>query len=112
MRCTAPAVEGQSTSGPISGFRPSFAHETGKPIFTICHGVQILIAIDGVVRGKKVGALGACEPEVTLAGGTYIDLSPTEALVDGTMVSAKGWTALAAFMRECLKVLGTEIKHS
>lgn len=87
-------------------------HQTGKPIFTICHGVQILIAIDGVVRGKKVGALGACEPEVTLAGGTYIDLSPTEALVDGTMVSAKGWTALAAFMRECLKVLGTEIKHS
>jgi len=26
-------------------------------------------------------------------------------------VSAKGWTALAAFMRECLKVLGTEIRH-
>ena len=46
-----------------------------------------------------------------LAGGTYVDLSPTEALVDGTMVSAKGWTALAAFMRECLKVLGTEIRH-
>ena len=86
-------------------------HETGKPIFTICHGVQILIAVDGVVRGKKVGALGACEPEVTLAGGTYIDLSPTEAYVDGTMVSAKGWTALAAFIRECLKVLGTEIHH-
>lgn len=86
-------------------------HETSKPIFTICHGVQILIAVDGVVRGKKVGALAACEPEVTLAGGTYIDLSPTEAYVDGTMVSAKGWTALAAFIRECLKVLGTEIRH-
>ena len=87
-------------------------HEAKKPIFTICHGVQILIAVDGVVRGKKVGALGACEPEVTLAGGTYIDLSPTEAYVDGTMVSAKGWTALAAFIRECLKVLGTEIRHA
>ena len=87
-------------------------HETGKPIFTICHGVQILIAVDGVVAGKRVGALGACEPEVKLAGGTYVDLSPTEALVDGNMVSAKGWTALAAFMRECLKVLGTEIRHS
>ena len=86
-------------------------HEAQKPIFTICHGVQILIAVDGVVRGKKVGALGACEPEVILAGGTYIDLSPTEAYVDGTMVSAKGWTALAAFMRECLKVLGTDVKH-
>ena len=87
-------------------------HETKKPIFTICHGVQILVAVDGVVRGKKVAALGACEPEVTLAGGTYIDVKPTEAYVDGTMVSAKGWTGLAAFMRECLKVLGTEIVHS
>ena len=87
-------------------------HEAQKPIFTICHGVQILIAVDGVVRGKSVGALGACEPEVTLAGGTYIDLSPTDVHVDGTMVSAKGWTALAAFMRECLKVLGTEIRHT
>ena len=87
-------------------------HDAGKPIFTICHGVQILIAVDGVVRGKRVGALAACEPEVTLAGGTYVDLSPTDSLIDGKMVSAKGWTALAAFMRDCLKVLGTEIKHA
>ena len=87
-------------------------HDANKPIFTICHGVQILIAVDGVVRGKRVGALAACEPEVTLAGGTYVDLSPTDSLIDGTMVSAKGWTALAAFMRDCLKVLGTEIRHA
>ncbi|WP_151719006.1 DJ-1/PfpI family protein [Gemmobacter serpentinus] len=87
-------------------------HEAGKPIFTICHGVQILIAVDGVVRGKKVAALGACEPEVILAGGTYIDVKPHEAYVDGNMVSAKGWTGLAAFMRECLNVLGTKITHS
>jgi len=86
-------------------------HEAKKPIFTICHGVQILVAVDGVVRGKTVSALDYCEPEVTLAGGTYIDTGPTGAHVDGTMVSAKGWTALAAFMRECLKVLGTEIRH-
>jgi protease I len=87
-------------------------HEAEKPIFTICHGVQILIAVDGVVRGKRVSALRYCEPEVTLAGGEYVDLGPTEAIVDGNMVSASGWTALAAFMRECLKVLGTEIRHN
>ena len=80
-------------------------HETGKPIFTICHGVQILVAVDGAVRGKKVGALAACEPEVTLAGGTYIDLSPTEAYFDVTMVSSNGWTALASFILEALKFL-------
>jgi protease I len=87
-------------------------HETKKPIFTICHGVQILIAVDGVVRGKTVAALAACAPEVALAGGTYLDLSPTDSHIDGTMVSAKGWTALSAFIRDCLKVLGTEIRHA
>jgi protease I len=87
-------------------------HEAKKPIFTICHGVQILIAVDGVVRGKTVAALGACAPEVALAGGTYLDLSPTDSHIDGTMVSAKGWTALSAFIRDCLKVLGTEIRHA
>ena len=87
-------------------------HDTQRPIFTICHGVQILVAVDGVVRGKKVAALGACEPEVTLTGGTYIDVRPTEANVDGTMVSAKGWTGPAAFVRECPPVLGTKITHT
>lgn len=87
-------------------------HETNKPIFTICHGVQILMAVPEVLKGRKVAGLGACAPEVTAVGGIYIDLGPKDAYVDGTMVSAKGWTALAAFMRECLKVLGTEIRHT
>lgn len=87
-------------------------HEEDKAIFTICHGVQILMAVDGVLTGKNVAGLPACEPEVRLAGGTFVHLSPTEAHVDGKMVSAMGWTALAAFMRECLNVLGTKITHS
>lgn len=87
-------------------------HDTGKPIFTICHGVQILMAVPGVLEGRKVAGLGACEPEVTAVGGTYIDVKPTEAYVDGNMVSAKGWTGLAAFMRECLNFLGTKITHT
>ena len=87
-------------------------HEAGKPIFTICHGVQILMAVDGVLAGRQVAGLGACAPEIRAVGGTYVDVDPTGVHVDGTMVSAKGWTALAAFMRECLKVLGTEIRHT
>ena len=86
-------------------------HETGKPIFTICHGVQVLIAVDGVVKGKRVAALQYCEPEVRLAGGIYVDVEPSGACADGNLVSAKGWPGLAAFMRECLKVLGTTIQH-
>jgi len=86
-------------------------HEADKPIFTICHGAQILMAVEGVLTGKRVAALQFCEPEVRLAGGIYVDVEPTEALVDGKLVSGKGWPGLAAFMRECLKVLGTEITH-
>ncbi len=86
-------------------------HDADKPIFTICHGVQVLIAVDGVVKGKRVAALQYCEPEVRLAGGIYVDVPPEGAISDGKLVSAKGWPGLAAFMRECLKVLGTEIHH-
>lgn len=82
-----------------------------KPIFTICHGVQVLVAVPGYLKGRKVAALEFCEPEVRLAGGTYVDVPPTGATSDGKLVSAKGWPGLAAFMRECLRVLGTEIRH-
>jgi protease I len=87
-------------------------HESGKPIFTICHGAQVLMAVEGVLRGKHVAALEYCEPEVTAVGGVYVDVPPTGAHVDGNLVSAKGWPGLAAFMRECLAVLGTRITHS
>ena len=66
------------------------------------------------IRGKEVAALEYCEPEVTAVGGKYIDVPPTgpnAAHVDGKLVSAKGWPGLAAFMRECLNVLGTEVTH-
>lgn len=87
-------------------------HAADKPIFTICHGVQVLVAVDGVLRGRRVAALQYCEPEVRLAGGIYVDVPPDGACVDGNLVSAKGWPGLAAFMRECLAVLGTRISHA
>lgn len=87
-------------------------HDTKKPIFTICHGVQVLMAVDGVIKGKRVAALQYCEPEVRAVGGIYVDVPPDGAHVDGNLVSAKGWPGLAAFMRECLKVLGTRIEYA
>lgn len=85
-----------------------------KPIFTICHGAQVLMAVPESIRGKEVAALEYCAPEVEAVGGIYIDVPPTgpnAVHVDGKLVSAKGWPGLAAFMRECLRVLGTEIHH-
>jgi protease I len=46
-----------------------------------------------------------------LTGATFVKIGPTAALRDGNLVTAEGWTALAAFIREVLHVLGTEIVH-
>jgi protease I len=86
-------------------------HEAKKPIFTICHGVQILVAVPETIKGRKVAALHYCEPEVTAVGGIYVDVPADGSHIDGNLVSAKGWPGLAAFMRDCLKVLGTKITH-
>ena len=63
-----------------------------------------MVAVDGIVRGKKVGALGACEPEVTLVAGTHIDLSPTEAPLSVTQGTPSGRTATLGY---CPSVLET-----
>src|SRR5580704_2619992 len=63
-----------------------------KPIAAICHGAQILAAAD-VLEGRQCSCYPAVGPEVTRAGGTFVDLPMTEAVVDGTLVSGPAWPA-------------------
>lgn len=86
-------------------------HRDGKPIAAICHGLQVLVAVPEVIAGKKVAGLFTVEPEVALTDATYTKIGPKDALTDGNLVTAEGWTALAAFIRHYLAVLGTEIVH-
>lgn len=86
-------------------------HQADKPIFCICHGLQVLIAVPEVIAGKRVSGLFTVAPEVALTDATYVKMGPKNALRDGNMVTAEGWTALASFMAECLAVLGTRIIH-
>lgn len=82
----------------------------GKPIAAICHGLQLLAAAD-VLRGKACTAYPACAPEVRLAGGTFIDIPPDQAHVDGNLVSAPAWPAHSVWLAKFLEVLGTRIEH-
>ncbi len=86
-------------------------HRDGKPIAAICHGLQVLVAVPEVIAGKRVSGLFTVEPEVALTDATYVKIGPKAALRDGNLVTAEGWTALAAFMREFMTVLGTEVVH-
>lgn len=82
-----------------------------KPIAAICHGLQILAAAN-VLSGKRCTAYPACGPEVTLAGGNYVDIPVTQAIVDGNLVTAPAWPAHPQWLAEFLNVLGTKVSHA
>jgi len=85
--------------------------KANKPIAAICHGAQILTAAD-VVKGRKVSAYPAVGPEVTSAGGTFVNLGFAEAVTDGNLVTGPAWTAHVEWLRQFLAVLGTKIETS
>jgi len=79
-----------------------------KPIAAICHAAQILAAA-GVVEGKEVSCYPACSPEVKLAGGRYAEISVTDAVVDGKLVTAPAWPAHPAWLAKFQAVLVSHI---
>ncbi len=80
-----------------------------KPIAAICHAAQLLAAA-GVLEGKKCSAYPAVGPDVTRAGGTYVELGMTDAVIDGNLVTAPAWPAHPAWLAKFLQVLGTRIE--
>ena len=83
--------------------------EAGKPIAAICHGAQVLAAA-GVVQGKSCSAYPAVGPDVTSAGGTYMEIPIDGVHVDGNLVTAPAWPAHPAWLAKFLEVLGTKIE--
>jgi protease I len=83
--------------------------KANKPIAAICHAAQILAAA-GILEGKKCSAYPAVGPDVTQAGGTYVNLAMTEAMADGNLVTAPAWPAHPAWLAKFLVVLGTKIE--
>jgi protease I len=80
-----------------------------KPIAAVCHGIQVLTAAR-VVEGRSLSAYPAVGPEVTLAGGKFVDLPVDQAHTDGNFVTAPAWPAHPRWMAAFLKVLGTRIE--
>ena len=83
--------------------------QAGKPIAAICHGAQLLAAAD-VIQQKSCSAYPAVGPDVTRAGGTFVDIPVDQAHVDGNLVTAPAWPAHPKWLAEFLKVLGTKIE--
>lgn len=83
----------------------------GKPIASVCHGQQVLVAA-GVLKGRTCTAYPAVRPDVEAAGGTWcaVNSTFTNACVDGNFVTAPAWPAHPEWIRRFLEVLGTRIE--
>jgi protease I len=79
-----------------------------KPIASICHGLQLLAAA-GIVTGRKVTGYKAVGPDLLLAGALFVEVEPTEVVVDGNLVTSPAWPGHPKWLAEFLKVLGTTI---
>ncbi len=83
--------------------------QADKPIASICHGPQLLVTA-GVVSGKACSAYPAVAPDITQAGGKFIDIAVDKAHVDGKLVTAPAWPAHPDWLAKFLQVLGTRIE--
>ena len=76
---------------------------SGKPVFAICHGPQLLISAD-VVRGRKLTAVKPIVIDLKNAGADFYD---QEVVVDqDQLVTSRTPDDLPAFNREALRLLG------
>lgn len=80
-----------------------------KPIASICHGIQLLTAVDGSVRGRNVTAYPACKVETVLAAANFVDCPLDQTVVDGNLVTSPAWPGIPSFIREFAKLLGVTI---
>lgn len=75
--------------------------EAGKPVASVCHGIEILAAA-GVLHGKKATTVAKCKLDVESFGGEYVD---REVVASGNIVTARTWHDNPAWMRTFLQML-------
>lgn len=75
------------------------------PLGAVCHAPQILAAT-GMINGRRLTAFPTVEPEITAAGGKYVDVDGDVCIVDNNIVTSQSWAAHTSIMSEFLKLLG------
>jgi protease I len=68
---------------------------SGKPVFMICHGPQLLITAR-VLAGRRVTGYASIVQDIINAGATYVD---EEVVVDGNLISSRNPGDLPVFIR-------------
>lgn len=74
-----------------------------KPIAANCHG-PLLVLVAGNVQGRTMTCYPELKPDLKAAGVNYVN---QDVVVDGTLVSVRGWPDNGPWMREFVKILKT-----
>jgi protease I len=77
--------------------------ETNKPIAANCHGPLLVFAAGGG-KGKTLTCYPELAPDVRAAGGEFVN---RDVVVDGNLVSVRGWPDNGPWMREFVKLMKT-----
>jgi protease I len=75
----------------------------GKPIACLCHGIEVLAAAD-CIRGKRVTTVPKCALDAEQGGAVYVN---EPVVVDGLLVTARGYQDNTGLLREFIRLLKT-----
>lgn len=76
--------------------------DSNKPVFSICHGAQLLITAEALA-GRMATGWKSIRQDIINAGAEYVD---EEVVVDNNIVFSRQPSDLPAFIRESLNKLG------
>ncbi len=82
--------------------------ESGKWVWAICHGVQILATAGLLHEGMHITAYENCRFDVETTGATYV--SEHQAVREGKIVTGQTWQSHPEFYREVFGCLHEEAK--
>ncbi len=75
--------------------------QSGKPVFSICHGPQLLITAQ-VIAGRKITGWKSIVQDLKNAGAVFLD---QEVVEDGNLISSRSPEDIPAFIQASLQKL-------
>lgn len=75
--------------------------DAGKPIASVCHGVEIPARADRV-RGRRMATVAKCKFDLEVCGGIYVD---APCVVDGNLVSGRTFHDHGHYMAHWIRLL-------
>lgn len=78
--------------------------DSGKPVASICHGVEIPARADRV-RGRRMACVPKCQFDLEVCGGIFVN---EPCVVDGNIVSGRTWHDHGPVIGEWMRMLKRE----